>query len=143
MFYKPKYFDLRELVSSRVWTAMGAGCLRIFDPRLLETLDLLRERWGVMYINNWMWGGHQELRGLRHLRLDYAKLNAQNIYSHFSMHNYGRAIDATFKSVSAEGVRRHIVANQRDYPAIRGIEDGVSWLHIDTRNSDRLIIFKA
>lgn len=141
MAYKSRYFVIQELVSKAVYEAIQDRAWLLFDENILRVLDRLREKFGPGYINNWLWGGNAQLRGLRHPRLDYQQLRAQNIYSHASLHNFGKAVDVIFRNASAAEVRAYILSRPNQFPEIKGIEKDVSWLHIDTRNTPKLIIF--
>lgn len=127
--YETKHFALHELLPEYEYSTLpertGWGLL---DPRLLWTIDQLRERFGSAYINNWKWGGGNQFRGLRPFSCP--------IGAPFSAHKFGRAVDMTFAHATAEEVRSHILQHPQDevYQFITCIEMKVIWLHIDTRN---------
>ena len=132
-----KYFKVQELVPEHIYLARGEKAWELIDDRVISTIDTLKERFpkGTMTINNWLWGGDREWSGLRTSDSPY--------YSWTSQHSFGRAIDAVFSAYEVEEVRQDIIDNPEVYPYIKGLELEVSWLHIDTRNCDKLKVFKA
>ncbi|MFA7542796.1 MAG: hypothetical protein WCY84_00340 [Candidatus Cloacimonadaceae bacterium] len=134
---KAKYFEIREFVSPAVYQRFQHNAWWFIDPRLIESADAIREHFGPMIINDWACGGAFRYRGLR------SSLDADAPRGDFSMHRFGRALDAHFVSASVEEVRSYILANQSRFPHIKGLELNVSWLHIDTRNSENLITFRG
>lgn len=134
---KSKYFSIQELVPKAIYAARGEKAWELIDERLIKTLDFIKERFplGTITVNNWKWGGDREWSGLRTPVSPY--------YSETSQHAYGRAIDAVFSRYTAEQIRKDILKNPSLYPHIKGVELDVSWLHIDTRNVDAVLSFKA
>jgi hypothetical protein len=126
--YLPKYFKIQELVSPDVYAARGQLAWEMLDTNMLITLDQLHEHYGVMTINNWLWGGSRHWSGLRTPECPEG--------AKYSQHRYGRAADILFKTVTAEQVRQDIISGK--FPLITSIETGTSWLHFDTRNCEVL-----
>ena len=124
--YIPKYFDLHELLPKSALADRGNHGWGLLDDRLLMSADALRDYFGPMYINNWFYGGHNEWRGLRTPDSPY--------YRPYSQHSFGRAIDCTFKSATAQEVREVILEHPEYFPEITAIEEDVDWLHFDVRN---------
>lgn len=141
MAYRCKHFDIRELISPAVWQQMGEKAWTLLDPLLLQTIDQIQEKWGTMWVNTWHWGGQYSQRGLRS-PLEITKLREQGIWKPFSQHVFGRAVDCHFKHATVTEVRQYILSHPNEYPHIRGVEVA-NWLHIDTRNSDKVIVFQA
>ncbi len=133
--YKCKNFIIEELVSPQAFKDRGQKAWQLLDDRMLITLDRLREKYGSMTVNNWKWGGDREWSGLRTSDSPY--------FSKYSQHSFGRAADVIFKTVTAEKVRQDMLANPDDatFEYINSIELGVSWLHFDIRNVDRIFAF--
>ncbi len=138
--YTPKHFATRELVPPQVYNVRGEKSLQLLDDRALITIDQLREDYGPAVINNWSfwkpnkwYGDIRKWSGLRIKGCPYG--------SQFSQHRYGRAFDMLFKNATAEDVRSGILANPENYPYITSLELGVSWLHFDTRNCDRIMTY--
>lgn len=133
--YKCTHFEIHELVPRHIYKLRGEKAWQLLDDRLLLTLDLLRERFGNMIVNNWKWGGDREWSGLRTPESPY--------YSPTSQHTFGRAADIIFKEVSAAAVRGEILRAVNDpiFNSIRSIEMDVSWLHFDVRNCSRILTY--
>ena len=129
------HFALHELLPKKVFEDRGDKGWELLDPKLLITLDRLRMRYGPMTVNNWYWGQDREWSGLRTKESPY--------YSPYSQHTFGRAADCLFNDISAEEVRQDILATPENhtFEYIGSIELGVSWLHFDVRNCDRIKAF--
>jgi hypothetical protein len=135
--YIPKHFKAYELVDRKTYNKWGERSFMFFDPRLLYTLDQIREHFGKpVTVNTWKQGGKFQWRGLRN--------PACPEYSVYSMHTLGRAVDFTVKGISASKVRQEILKHADKFEFITRIEDGVSWVHMDLANVDgRIVLFKA
>lgn len=133
--YKCKYFNIKELVSEGTYKRRGEKAWQLLDDRMLQTIDLLREKYGSVTINDWSWGGNNHWRGLRTSDSPY--------YSTYSQHSFGRAADLIFKDVTAEAVRVDILANPNDaaFQFINSLEENTSWLHFDVRNCKRVLTY--
>ena len=139
-YYKPKYFQLWELVPKEHYEFEKHHKLWMcWDDRILWTADSLRELYGPAVVNNWHNGGPLQYCGWR----PQVPPPGQK-WAKWSQHCWWNALDLHFKEVTAEEVRRDIKANQ--FPSafrhIRCIEDAVSWLHVDCRNYDGLLVVK-
>lgn len=130
--YKCEHFAIHELVPPHVFAERGEKAWELLDERLLITLDLLRKRFGPMTVNNYYWGKDREWSGLRTSDSPY--------YSRYSQHSFGRAADCLFNNFTAEQVRKEIInsPNKADFELIGSVELGVSWLHFDVRNCERI-----
>ena len=54
---KSKYFKIYEFVSPEVYKIFGDKAWQFIDPRLVETMNFLREVFGrPITINDWWWG---------------------------------------------------------------------------------------
>lgn len=145
MLYKPKNFGLKELVCSEVYNKYGETAWEFFDPRLLETLDWLRETLKrKIYINNWSVGGNYSQRGLRCNICDLVKAKTVKNQIYMSSHVLGKAIDFDVEGMTAQEVRDWILVHQSDLPYSICLEDEVSWVHLDMRDKGtRVYVFKA
>lgn len=47
-----KHFDTEELVSKQVFDLLGDSAIKLFDPKALETLEIIRELVKVPLICN-------------------------------------------------------------------------------------------
>lgn len=138
--YIPQFFIVQELVPPAIYHARGGVALELIDANLLITIDKLRQRYGRMIINNWHCGGEREWSGLR--------TPGSPFYRQNSMHSYGKAVDIVPIDNSVDEIRGDIIrlyntSKGDDFKHIHGIELGVSWLHIDTRNRADLLQFKC
>lgn len=132
MGYKPEYFTVEECVPKDYAKKYGEKCWELFDDRALKTLDVLREEFGPITINNYKWGGSNQYRGLR--TPDYYGSFEKYTQSR-SQHKYGRAFDLTFKNHSAKYVRERVLEQPEKFPYITFLETGISWFHFDVRNT--------
>ena len=126
------YFDIRELVSPRVYEKEGENAWRFFDPRLLEVMLFIREALGKpISVNKWMFGKSYTQRGLRENTSEIvsAKTKAGKLY--LSAHVFGQALDFDVKGMSAEEVRDWISAHSDELPHPVRLENAVSWVHLD------------
>jgi len=132
---KSKHFIIEELVPEDIFNKRGQRAWQLINPLLLKTIDTIKEKFpdGSMSINTWKWNGSRVDSGLRTPTSQY--------YSSTSQHSLGNAIDAIFSKYNVEEVRQYILDNPEEFPYIKGIELGISWLHIDVRNSDTLLSF--
>ena len=142
--YECQYFKIYELVDPVIYANRGEKAWELFDPTLLDTLDVMRDYFYykynvVMIVNNWMWGGSRKWSGFRTPESSY--------YSPTSQHSHGRAVDfllmdrKTKKYIDTQKIRDDIIENQNsfEFDDITCIEDfpGMNWVHIDTRNFDK------
>lgn len=123
--YRPRYFELQELVDPETYEKLGARSWIVLDPRAVITLDQLRARFGYCTVNDWNTGGELRYRGFRSPQ---CKVGADR-----SQHRFGRAFDCTFET-SAYVVREYILANRKEFPHLTTLEDEVSWVHFDVRD---------
>ena len=133
---KSKYFKVHELVPKKMFLRYGEDSWRYVDTRLIESIDKLKEHFnlGTMTINNYYWNGSRQWSGIR-------TPESPN-YSYGSQHSFANAFDIVFSDYSAEEVRNYILDNLHEFPYIKGMELGVSWLHIDVRNEDNIVLFR-
>jgi len=136
MFYRSKYFKIQEFVPPEMIEAKGESkCWEYVDIGLMKTFDQLKEDFpkGTISLNTWLWGGDRKASGIRMPESDY--------YNFYSMHPWGKAGDALFSGYFVETVRQYILDNPNKYPYVKGMELGTAWLHVDTRNREKLITF--
>ena len=134
--YKCEHFRLQELVPPHIYEQWGERAWQFLDDRMLITLDRLRDKYGVIIVNNWHMGGDRQWSGLRTSGSPY--------FSPTSQHTFGRAADCIFKNTTAAQVRKDILEDPGSltFKLINAIEADVSWLHFDVRNCKRIMIFK-
>jgi hypothetical protein len=131
MSYRPKHFQLHEVVYPGAIQARGEQAWQLMDDRILRGADWLREKFGPCVINGKFNGKAFTESGLRD---PFTATGTK-----FSQHKFGRALDLKFLKVSVKEVYDYILANQ---PEAR--ENGITtvesildtsgkWLHIDCR----------
>ena len=124
---KSNRFTLKELVPLHLYNLLHEDALwNLFDDRLLETLDTIKEKFpnGSIIINNYAWSGARTQSGIRTKNSKY--------YSEGSMHSVGKAVDMVFSKYTTDEVREYILENQDEFPHIGGLEKA-EWLHCDVR----------
>lgn len=134
VYYKPKKFIAKEFVDPQTYSIRGEKSLELIDARMLWTMDELRNYFKKsITINNWCYGGERTWSGLRTTDSPY--------YSKYSQHTFGRAIDFIVSDMESAEVRAAIKKNfnKSQFKYITAIEDfdGMDWVHIDCRSSDR------
>lgn len=133
--YKCKHFKIEELVPQKLFEEYKKKdsidkLWLIFDKKLLELADNLREDYGSMTCNNWLWGGNRNLSGFR-------PFNEKDTGASLSQHKFGRALDLIPKHVEPDEMRNDIINKKKDYMKyIKCIEMDISWFHYDLRNSN-------
>jgi hypothetical protein len=135
--YIPKYFKLQEFFPKdffkKYHEKLGNVMWALIDNRILWTADVLRDRYGPMIVNDWLWRVDKHANNYRGFRPRDCKIGAM-----FSMHRFGRALDCKFRHVDVEEVRRDIKDNDSyTFKHITTIEINVTWLHFDCRNHDK------
>lgn len=132
--FKPIYFDLEELVCPHVFNKFGQIAWQFLDPRLLETIDKLRERLNKpIFVNSWDSGGKFDERGFRCIQCDLVKKAIQENRLYVSPHMTGQGVDFDVQGMLAEEVRQWIIKNQNILPYPIRLENKVSWVHLDVR----------
>lgn len=126
-----QYFDIKEVVCKHVFNKFGEGAWQFFDPRLLETMVVIREKLGKpIYVNNWDMGGNLTQRGLRCCVCQLVKDKARNNIPYLSDHVLCRGIDFDVKGMSAQEVRDWLEKNKNELPYKIRVEKDVNWVHI-------------
>ena len=128
--YIPKHFKASEFLPN------GYSDLSVMDNRILEIADLVRELVGLpMTINS---SGRQYC-GYRPADCPIGAPKSQ--------HKLGKAIDLHCSGMSAEDVRTLIkkAIASGHLENIGGIEEGVSWIHLDCRDkvNGKVLYFHA
>jgi len=149
MSYRCKHFTIEELVSPIVFNDRGEQAWDLLDPRLLQMLDQLVDRFGAIIVNTWKSGGKFDLRGYRGRRDlpkdHFIRGRGKDTYSlDYDQHIHGRAADCTPLNTTVHKIRDYILNHQDEFPLIGGIELDVSWLHIDVRprRNGKIVAFK-
>ena len=120
------YFDISELVGHKTHTRYGERAFRFFTTNILHALLIVRKGLDLPITVN---GNGMEQRGLR-TNIQPIVKNKTSLY--ISAHILGRAFDFDVKGMTAGEVRNWIVENSNLFPFKIRLEDGVSWVHLDT-----------
>lgn len=136
--YKCKHFHITELVPQSVYLERGERAWELLDERMLITADQLNDRFGQMIVNTWNYPNLIKKFGYR----DQSGLRTETVGAKYSQHFYGRAMDALFTEVTAAEVRKYVLSHASEFPHLAAIEVGVRWFHFDTRNCERIKVFK-
>lgn len=126
--YRPKFFDLRELVPPDVYATRGQAAWELLDPRALVVLDGLRETFGPCTVNDWHLGGSYKQSGLRD--------PVTGTGARLSQHKAGRAFDCKFKDATPREVFDQLLEHTEEWPLLTVLEDvehTPTWLHFDVR----------
>ena len=127
--YRPASFQLQELVPPEIYTARGERAWELLDVRALITLQTLRDTFGPITVNDWLWGGQHTESGLRSFTTPTGAA--------WSQHRFGRAFDCKFKDATPQEVHDYALANPESFPFLTTIENPVAtptWFHFDVRN---------
>jgi len=136
-----EFFDIRELVSRKVYDRYAERSWRFLDTDLLECILIVRRNLGKPIIaNTWMSGGSYQQRGLREnlSRIVSSKTRAGSLY--ISAHMLGKAIDFKVPGYTAEEVRMKI--KDMEFPCKVRLEhhkegEPISWVHLDVIDEDK------
>ena len=142
-----KYFKIEELVSRKVYKKYGERSWQFIDPTLIKVIDLIREHFNApVTINNWLWGGNLEQRGLRTNCDEIVKEKTEANTLYVSQHCLGRAVDFNVKGLSSREVYEEILKNKEKFcliSRIENIKNTPNWCHVDVANTDKFTIFNA
>lgn len=129
------YFGIEELVCHHVYDKFRDYAWQFFDPRLLDTLLVIRENIGKpIYVNDWDMGGNFSQRGLRCNICPIIKEKTALEKLYMTSHNQGMGVDFDVKGMVAEDVRKWIKDNQILLPHPVRLEEDVNWVHLDVRS---------
>jgi hypothetical protein len=129
------YFNIKELVCPHVYDKHREYAWNFFDPRLLDTLFVIREKIGKpIVVNNWAVGGDFSQRGLRCNICSIPKEKTALEKLYMSAHSQGMAVDFDVSGMKAEEVRKWIKDNQIFLPYPIRLEEDVNWVHLDVRS---------
>jgi len=133
---KCKHFKIYELVSKQVYEKYGETSWQFFDPRLLMTIDWIRERLNKsITINNWEWGGGFSQRGLRENTSEIVRDKTNRDLIYLSGHVLGMAVDFDVEGMTAQEVRDWLEENKDELPYAIRLEKDVIWVHLDVRDT--------
>lgn len=126
---KARNFRLKELVPPDIYDKLGNEAWSLFDDKLIETIDFIRDALGrPITINNWMWNKKDNAMTLRGYRPKDCAIGAVN-----SAHKTGEAIDFDVQGMKAFEVRTWLKLHADILPHPIRVEDDVNWVHLDVR----------
>ena len=129
------YFSIQELVCPHVYDKYREYAWQFFDPRLLDTLLVIREAINKpIYVNNWDMDGNFSQRGLRCNICPLVKEKTALEKLYITAHSQGMGIDFDVKGMSADEVRKWIKNNQILLSHPIRLEEDVNWVHLDVRS---------
>lgn len=139
---KCKWFKLYELLPPEIYDeSIEDELWCLIDDNLKETIDYIREHIvkAPLVCNTWHSGGDRVASG-------YRDKNSP-VGAKYSQHKEGRAADLICSKYTAEQMRQMILSSQYDLPHYIRMEDGVNWLHVDTKprdyKGDKVYLFSA
>jgi hypothetical protein len=138
------HFELHELVCDHVFKKYKNRAWMFLDPRLITTINNIRERIGKpITINNWKDGGTFNERGLRCTQCSIVKDNIAKGNLYMSAHVLGKGVDFDIQGMTAEESRQYIINHATLWPYHIRLEAGVNWVHLDLYNQeeDKVILF--
>lgn len=140
--YKCKHFKIQELVSKQVFEKYGEKAWEFFDDRFLKTIDWLRDvLQKPILINTWHQKGISQQQGFRSNLERFVVNKTEEGALYCTQHMFGRAADMEIMGMTADEFRKWAVKNADQFPYPVWIEDNVSWVHIDTRQSDKQKVY--
>jgi hypothetical protein len=139
MIYKPRHFDLKELVCPDIYAKFGQIAWQFFDDKMLMTLDLIRDQLGPIYVNNWDINGEFDERGFRCIQCSLVKKAIKDKRLYVSPHMTGQGVDFDVKGMTAAQVRIWILSNEIKIGFPIRLEKNTAWVHLDTRDAGRKI----
>ena len=151
-------FQLQELVHPEIYAKVGERCADWLHHDLAPTLQQLRDDFGPIEVNTWVWGGAFVDSGLRkgvydptdnelqvltsrlfddaitfeNYREELKRMHSK--YAEFTAHRGGAAADAKFEDADPQQVQAYILANPDKYPTIVRMENAAittTWLHLE------------
>lgn len=119
-------FSLEEFVHPAIFKRVGDRSLDFLHPLLIPTIQALRDKFGSVTVNDWLWKGKFKNSGLR---LPLGELGAS-----MSSHKFGCAADCKFSDVEPIEVQTYVVRHQKEFPNIVRLENALvtkTWLHVE------------
>lgn len=140
MALKAKHFALHELVCDHIIYKYGDVAWQFIDPRLIITMDWIREETGrPIYVNNYAWDGHQTQSGVRCNVCDLELAIALSAELYMSAHPQGQACDFHIRSMNTAEALKWIEQHEKELPYPIRLEKYVDWVHLDVRDTGQKI----
>ena len=122
-----QFFDVDELVCNHTFAKWGEASWQFLNTDYLHTLLVIRRD----ILQSPMTCNYSLMRQ-RGLRCNMCPLVQEKGSVYLSSHLLGKAGDFTVKCMTAEEARQKIRQNAHLLPHPIRMEEGVTWLHIDT-----------
>ena len=150
--YIPQYFLIEELLPPPIFLPVqfrtefyrqSQALFRLFDYRVLITLDRLRKRYGLCVVNNWHMYDASSWNDLSAHMFRFAGWRPVNCEdgAMLSEHKFFRAMDCKFRNVTPNEIWMEMQQkiNAPEFEYIQRIEafDGMIWFHFDMGHHDR------
>jgi len=157
LWHDQKYFTIKEIVPEKIYQERKENCIELFRPEAILTLievRILAE--SPITVNTWAItkGGFQFrgyrppyyylgklLKSYKEKELDLNGLfNQVSNFHEYSQHTFFNAFDYNVNGYTADEFRKMLINWKREgkLPHLTGIEQGVPWVHMDCRLSNRL-----
>lgn len=132
--------SLQELISKEHYESQGELAIRAINKRAPRAIQFIRNEYGPVKINDWLWGGEFNESGVR--------LSHHKYYRPYSDHSFGNAFDLKFSESNFKDVIKDIKNSPEVYIplGITGLEintDG--WVHVSfaNYNAKGIVLFDA
>jgi hypothetical protein len=136
-----EFFDVRELVSPGAYEKFkhlgDYFFLSRFDKRLLENLLWIRVNVGAsITVNDWLWGGRFDERGIRDTSTPMVQARAKRNDAWLSGHVLAMALDYDVEGQTAVEHREWLKKHENELPHPIRLERNlngkpISWVHMD------------
>ncbi len=131
-------FQLEELVHPEIYDRIGSRSFDFLNPLLPLAVQGLRDEFGSITVNDWVWGGNFINSGLR-------MPNYPDGFAELSSHRFGCAADCKFADADPLQVQLYIKSHADDFPYITRMENAEitkTWLHVEVgKRGNNIIIF--
>jgi hypothetical protein len=124
-----------------VFLKYGQVAWQFFDEKALITLDFVRDKLGVITINNYHFGGHIEESGFRCIQCKIVKQKILSNELYVSAHMIGKGFDFHVRSQTPEETRQWLFDNRNLLPFPIRLEKDVNWVHLDTEDTGEKVYF--
>lgn len=125
-------FYLDEFVGKSFYNKFGSKSIWFIDDRIIDIVQFIRTKTGKsITVNTWFNGGRFSERGLRDPNTSTG--------AKYSQHKFGKALDFEVSGIKSDDVRKLIQGEWKDELrelGLTAIEAGISWVHIDVRNTN-------
>lgn len=139
MIYKCRHFILQELVCPHIYKKFGEQAWSFLDDRLLQTIDLIRDKLEKpIWINNWDSGGRYDERGYRCIQCSIVQDAIEKEVLYASAHTRAQAVDFNVEGLTVYQVRAWLIGNPSVLPyPIRLEKNAPTWNHLDVCNTGK------